>query len=50
MGGIIKAICECGFETDLMTGSSANNYNEVCNALCPVFKLQQTFNSKLSLR
>jgi len=32
MGGIIKAICECGFETDLMTGSSANNYHKVCNA------------------
>jgi len=38
MGGIIKAICKCGFETDFMTGSSATNYNEVCNAPAICFK------------
>ena len=32
MGGIIKAICKCGFEPDFMAGSSASKYNEVCNA------------------
>jgi predicted RNA-binding Zn-ribbon protein involved in translation (DUF1610 family) len=32
MGGIIKAICKCGFESDFMAGSSASNYNEACSA------------------
>jgi len=32
MGGIIKAICKCGFETGFMGGSSAANYINVCNA------------------
>ncbi len=32
MGGIIKAICECGFKTDFIAGSTSTNYNEVCNA------------------
>ena len=32
IGGIIKAICKCEFETDFMAGSSAKNYLDVCNA------------------
>ncbi len=32
MGGIIKAICECGFKTDFIAGSTSANYNELCNA------------------
>ena len=40
MGGIIKAVCECGFETDFMGGSGGRNFNEVCYApaLCPACK------------
>lgn len=41
MGGIIKAICKCGFETDFMAGSSATNYNEVCNAPAICFKCRK---------
>ena len=41
MGGIIKAICKCGFETDFMGGSSATNYSEVCNAPAICFKCKK---------
>ena len=41
MGGIIKAICECGFETDFAAGSSASNYKTVCNAPALCLKCRQ---------
>ncbi len=32
MGGIIKAGCECGFETDFMGGSGSEDFETVCKA------------------
>jgi len=41
VGGIIKAVCACGFETDFMGGSGRQNVDEVCYApaLCPACKI-----------
>ncbi len=32
MGGIIKATCQCGFQTEFMGGSGKDNFDEVCHA------------------